>query len=1552
MPRAPRSLVRGLPFYLMLIVTFSLTVFIAALAMLILQPTMRMLAKEQIRLTTGWVRAETLRDIRGVETVLAAARSFAQADRFDVDREEDFVRLVLPLLKGNEQASAIVIADLSGREIYLARSADGWRSRVFSPSIADETSQWTFWSAAGDRVTGQASGSEEYDDSNRPWFREAQLLSDDDSIGWSNPYIFYVSRQPGISVYGRWREADGSLRIIVVNLRLTALSEFTSSLVVGREGGAAIISADGKVIGLPRALAETGIQQPLLAGPEMFDIPYFSRGYAAWRDENFISAPFFYESQGSAWAGYFEPLTLGDKVLQIGSFARVADFMPVERRDLLWLAALVALATLIGFLIVLRLARQITGPLNRLVAQSERIGRSDLTPGEPVNSPWREIVRLTHAQENMRAHLQDADSAVRQAHAGLERKVAERTAQLADKRAALADQLMFVQLLLDIMPNPVFFMDAQGRFLGCNSAYETAFGITRKSVLGRTVREQEYLPAAEREYFYKESIETIAAAGMRHRETSLPFADGRQHDVLYWVKGFRLGSGAPGGMLGVIVDISPQKQAARRAREAEDRLLGILSASPVAAVMSREAGSILFANARASELAGVGHEEFMVRPAVTWFRDPADRTRLFDRLHQGLPVRNEEIAFRNGRNETLWALLSMTLTDLGGEPVVIAWIYDITERRHAEREVRRLSRAVEQSPGMLLITALSGGIQYANPQYCLAVGRTADDLAGSVPELLDESGAPVRLDADFLQTLRRGEVWRRECRLRQRDGDGLWVDVSVSGLSGNDNEIGDCIWVVEDLSVRKATETALRQARDLAEEAARAKTRFLANMSHEIRTPMNAIIGLSYLALDERSPQRERDYLKKIHDAGTRLLGLLNGILDFSKIEAKKLELEHVPFTLDSVIENLNTLVEQRARDKGLKFIVAVHPDVPHELIGDSLRLGQVLTNLVDNAVKFTERGEVELGVALVAARPDEVELLFTVRDTGIGIDEAQKERLYEAFTQLMHSGVQHPGGTGLGLSISRNLIELMGGEIHVDSSPGGGSTFSFNARFGRSGGQALFASRLAALPRNMRVLVIGERPEAARNRLAALMSRLPFRVETISDGDAALAMLRETNRRNDGDVFRLVLIDAASPASQGFDIARQISASAAVECPPDVILIVDGKERDAPCRAVAAGVSGCLREPLTLDTLTDMLQRIFAANDRQAGGERLSPLRSWRKQLDGLAVFVAEDHPVNREIIRALLERCGIRVDIAENGAAALRRLNAAGAVYDAILMDVQMPGMDGFEVTRRLRADTRFAHIPIIAMTAYAFADERQRCIEAGMNEHVVKPVDPDQLFEVLARFTGREAAIEKRRDAPVFSLPLFSGLDTRAGLYRSGGNRRLYLKLLHQFDAHHGDSVEHIVHALAAGDRERAESIAHSVRGAAANLGAYALENAAANLERQLRHQLPGENELKQFAAELTSLRKLFLCPWPGSSAEPPSSSLPLDMAELETMRRFIHAADSEAMDYFERLREGLAQRCGRDFAHLLGMALARYDFVAAAGLLDETLPSPPISTESST
>ena len=824
------------------------------------------------------------------------------------------------------------------------------------------------------------------------------------------------------------------------------------------------------------------------------------------------------------------------------------------------------------------------------------------------------------------------------------------------------------------------------------------------------------------------------------------------------------------------------------------------------------------------------------------------------------------------------------------------------------RETEQYYRSVlELAPDGLMVVDAHGVIQLANARTETLFGYPRAELVGEHVEKLVPIDVRDRHPA-LRESFHRAPAAREmgaggELRAVRKDGSLFPVEIGLSPLPERSGLGPEVAVSIRDITERKEQEGRLELAKARAEEATEMKSMFLANMSHEIRTPMNAIIGLSHLALKTSLDPRQRDYVKKVHDAGTSLLAILNDVLDFSKIEAGRLDLETTEFTLDEVIGTVTTFTAQKAHEKGLEFLAHVAPGIPERLLGDPLRLGQILTNFVNNAVKFTETGEVRLDISELERAGDEVQLKFSVRDTGIGMTPAQAAKLFQPFTQADMSTTRKHGGTGLGLTICRRLVELMGGRIWLDSVPGVGSTFFFTVRLrvaaARSTGRVV-PERLATL----RALVVDDNA-AAREILQEPLASMIGRVDEVASGKEALAAIRQ----EDGvEPYDVVFMDWRMPGLDGLEASRRIKSDSSLARPPAIVLVTAFGRDEIRREAERLELDGFLVKPVTRSMLVDTLVGLFAeigdgaiATSATADGAALKDAR----------ILLAEDNEINQQIAVELLEGAGAKVTVAKNGREAVETLFGGGAAaFDVVLMDVQMPEMDGYQATARIRSDARFASLPIVAMTAHATVEERERCLSAGMVDHVAKPIDPDVLIGTVARFVGSTAPVPVSRETGETVA-----LDEEDGLRRVRGNRVLYAKLVRRFVEDQGSAVDQIAAATSRGDAELALRLAHTLKGVAGNIGAKLVQTAAGKLENDLRDGSDA-SEVERALRELSSVLDPLIAQLQGRKpvatevVEAPAPPLPSALRETaERLTALLADSDPDAAAFVAANRSAL-------------------------------------------
>ncbi|WP_018946340.1 hybrid sensor histidine kinase/response regulator [Thioalkalivibrio sp. AKL17] len=770
--------------------------------------------------------------------------------------------------------------------------------------------------------------------------------------------------------------------------------------------------------------------------------------------------------------------------------------------------------------------------------------------------------------------------------------------------------------------------------------------------------------------------------------------------------------------------------------------------------------------------------------------------------------------------------------------------------------------------------------------------------------------------------------------------------------------------------VRRDLEAEMRRAREQAESATRAKSEFLANMSHEIRTPMNAIIGMSHLARRTELTPRQRGYMDKIDNAAQRLLGLINDILDFSKIEAGKLELEDAPFHLDSVLNGVTDVVGHRAEEKGLELVHHVAPGTPRLLRGDALRLGQILTNLAGNAVKFTEQGEVVVHVSAEAIDDGYATLRFSVRDTGPGMSEEEARRLFRSFTQLDSSVTRRQEGTGLGLAISKQLVEMMHGDIGVESTPGEGATFSFTARLGVETEQVQPARPVVSRSlRGRRVLVVDD-SDAARETLAAMLSDLGIEADTAPSGPDALGMLDRAVEK--GVHYDMVLTDWRMPGMDGLEVAQNINAERKRQVPS--VLMVTGFSRDEILQKAEETVDGLLLKPVTESTLHDTLVELLNADDEGDRVREAAPgMTADTPRLDGCRILLAEDNAINRDLAVELLEDLGCDVTTVEDGREALAAVEAAS--FDAVLMDIQMPEMDGLSATRELRWDARFRDLPVIAMTAHAMAGDREKSLEAGMNDHVTKPIDPAALARTLSEWIGcvhqgaaSGGAGDDSTGSPMPSATTGSGasggdglpqelppFDLPAALARCNGKASLLRRMILSLEERYSGVVEELRSLLETGHRDEAHRLAHSLKGVAGSLELREVQACAQRIENELAQGDEGAAfgrlaELDEhLAPALEAARGLVAdgdaedAPESGSGDGPlhDMETGPLPEDELRELRVLIEGNNLRARAHFRELSGRLLGHGQDALVRELGSRIEQLDFEQALVAVDRLL-----------
>lgn len=1455
------------------IVLSALLLFGFGIYILLIQPTMERVADAQMNQASSEMEASIQQLARGTETILYTIRGvlehnvlFAGQDGVndvawpaEPQQIAEFNSFFLPFIDNNSSVSSIHIARLDGTELLVMRDDRGQPfNRISHPDGNNNQVQQLTWDSQLKHSTMKDVQSS-YDARTRPWFQAASRHTEKNHINWTQPYLFYTTGEPGVTISQQFQTPDAQRYIIALDIKLQDVSHYTSQLEVSTHGFAVLFDDQMHLLSRHQLMLADNLKNGY-GIPKLFDSilesghPAVMESTQAWYQAGKAKRELRSErlSTGKSWFSQFRPMPLGNQTIWIGIYAPRKDFLFLGPKEWGLFLAMLLVSLSLAALIVVPASRRIARQLRVLVLESRRIGNMDLQAPMRVQSGISELKALVSAQELMRRNLLDATSSLELLNSSLEEKVLARTRELEEITEAAEWSRRLITEITESLPCAVF-------------RYETT-----------------------------------------------DFQD----------------------------------------------------------------TNFSFISSKAEKIWGVSAQELMRNPNIRWEKIYPDDMEAVQRSVNTLAPGDTscELLYRvQGHDGTLrWIETRAEVSELitGGYVWNGYWL-DVTEEQEAKQaladQLEFQQVLMDTIPYPLFFKDAECRFAGFNKAYGEVFGIDTQQLIGK--QVLDLEYLP---EADRILYQQEDERIIREVGTIQREMPIPFADGTihqtlywVAGFSKTNGQHGGLVGTFVDINPQKQAEAELAYAKELAEEAARMKSDFLANMSHEIRTPLNAILGLTHLLQKSDLDKRQHNFVDKIHRSGRHLLGVINDILDFSKIEAGKLALSPQPFALDDLLNDLIDLTAEKAHQKGLEFIIDIAPDVPYELVGDELRLGQILINYMSNAVKFTEQGDIRLEIRLDETRADGLLLYFAVHDTGIGLSAEQMGRLFNSFQQADASTTRKYGGTGLGLAISRTLAEMMQGEVGVDSHLGSGSTFWFTALLQPATAEQLSNSLQPSLDlRGTRALVVDDNPKTAE-AIAHMLTAMRFVVTIATDGAAALDLIRQSMS---SAPIELVLVDDGMPQMSGQQMAQHL-ADMQLPTPPAVVVLHSGEYAARLDEHSSAAISAHLAKPVTPSLLFDTAMRLRAGAEGFTSGHvtdaskragfssgRGNPGRHHATEIEetlstrqGARLLLVEDNELNQEVACELLTGAGFQVEIAANGQEALDRLQQG--TFDLVLMDMQMPVMDGVTATQAIRQHPQWTQLPVVAMTANAMEQDRQQCLAAGMNDFVSKPIEPDQLWQALLRWIPpRQSPVINRELSSEVSLldtsetaiplPTIEGLDTDLGLRRVVGNQQLYRNLLRKFARSQQDAVTQIRHALQAHDRVLAERLAHTLKGVAGNIGASTLQAQAATLEQAIREQVDTRQLLDDLEPALIRLCHQLTDALETEPAEqPPHDNTGTDIRPvLERLAQLLAEDDSEALDVLDEHHSQL-QQSSSERLQQLDEAIRNFEFEQALEIVTD-------------
>jgi PAS domain S-box-containing protein len=1524
-----------------------------------------------------------------VERVVLTLRDWTQDGVVRVDDPLALNSILIPVIRERSVVSSIHVASDEGREVLLLKAPEGWKNRITDVPKKGKQQNWIVWEDARRRLSEEWK-EQDYDPRKRPWFTGA-LSAPENKVFWTAPYMFQTTQEPGITASLRWTDkATGTQWVVALDVLLSDLSRVSLELGYATHGQVALLTADGKVLGLPRHAgfqSEASIKKAVLQEPGAIGLSLLAQALASDSEELTSTLGALVTQDDAQWRVKLLPQPLRNQEFRLALMAPAQDFAPWSREFIFGMvgALMVLMALCLGT--ARRLYTRVAVPVGALFDQLAAGNATLAAQGAEAMV----LAELSTEMQKAQSLAELGDVLL----SGLSRHLS-----LGQGSLYLADEtdrkLIVCAGFARSTQDPLAPEIAYGEGLAGQCAIDRNVVLMERPVPGYLRVTTSLAEAEPQAILIQPLLHNNGLVGVLELALLQPYsAENRSLlETLLPTLAMSLEilerSAKTSALL---VETRRQSQALEDQKTTieatEARLRQILENSPVGVVISNEAGLSIFSNRRVTELLGIADEAGSKRSSKeSWLRQ-TDRDAFLEIMHRQGKVTDYKAEFVHANGAVLTVLLSSMFMELEEGRSLVTWIYDISEREKAEAAVRMANFLNDQALDLTKAghwhIPLNTGDEYYNSS------ERAAAIFGDPPRpnwryhLMNEwfacveagdKDAAARTFENFNAALA-GTVPRYDATYaykRPIDGRVVWIHAMGQVVRDANGTPTDMYGVTVDVTAAKLAEDAIRAAKNAAEEATKAKGDFLANMSHEIRTPMNAIIGMSHLALQTNLDKKQRNYIEKVNRSGTNLLGIINDILDFSKIEAGKMSMETIDFRLEDVMDNLANLVGMKAEDKGLELLFSAAPDVPTALQGDPLRLGQILINLGNNAVKFTDTGEIVVGIEKVSEDETGVELHFWVKDSGIGMTPEQCGKMFQSFSQADASTTRKYGGTGLGLAISKNLVEAMHGRIWVESEAGKGSSFHFHVHLGvQTNPQARRMFKAEELL-GVRVLVVDDNA-SAREILSTMAKTFGLEVDVAWDGAQALSMIAQSDKK--ALPYDLVLMDWKMPVMDGVETVRQLQEEQLNRTPTVIMVTAYGRE-EAMGSAQERGVklNAVLTKPVTSSTLLEAigetLGRGIIAETRAS--EKAGTHTEVMAQLAGLKVLLVEDNEMNQELAMELLQNAGMQVVLANHGKEALDIL-ASDTNFDGVLMDCQMPVMDGYTATREIRKNPVFKDLPIIAMTANAMAGDKEKVMEAGMWDHIAKPLNVGEMFATIAKWikpkesvaTKTEAAYASRAgataqigtDKPAQAsvqntapaavtatppgLPELAGIDVKAGMATTMNNEKLFTRLLIKFRDSQGDFANLFAASRIDPDPTAAARAAHTLKGTAGNIGAKGVQAAAAELEHACLVDATAQQIDDLLAKTLAELQPVIAGLQAVGAQTPPEGAAPKVetnpeqsarlQAALERLTVLLNDSDADAGDAVDELLE-LAK--GTQLAFTLkrvAAAVADFDFDAA-------------------